>query len=311
MLFSREILYFRASYIHRSFRKAGDAINLSASSVNRHVNKLEAKLGTQLFVRSPGGLFPTPSATRLFQYSEQAINDLDVVLSEITPDLGNQIDIPLLGPQSLVQEIIVPSLQEEKSARRKFRISVKTRPDQTDYLRYHSEMADIILGFDLIAPANSPVEVVFQQTFAIGAILPADHPLADKKPISIEECLAHSCIFPDNTWPLRHKLDALLPENNDGGPIGTTNSIEYLRSEILDNARIGFATITPFIKELKRGDMMHRAILPGRANPEAKIDQYVCIAALPAKQTAAHREVISKLTQRIKILAEFDRELRR
>lgn len=67
---------FGAVVQHGSLSAAGRALNLSQPTLGRHIEALEASLGTVLFERTLTGLKPTETALRLYEPVEAARNAL-------------------------------------------------------------------------------------------------------------------------------------------------------------------------------------------------------------------------------------------
>jgi len=62
-----DIRIFLALFRGRSVRKAADKLEMSHSTVSRHLTDLETSLGAVLFTRSRDGLLPTDMAIRFWR----------------------------------------------------------------------------------------------------------------------------------------------------------------------------------------------------------------------------------------------------
>src|ERR1700709_1879471 len=68
---------------HRSFRKAADELNLSASTLSHMIRVLEAKVGVRLLHRTTRSVSPTEAGTRLASRLQPVLRDLDLALGEV------------------------------------------------------------------------------------------------------------------------------------------------------------------------------------------------------------------------------------
>lgn len=59
---------------HGSFRRAATTLNVQQSGVSRGVKNLEHRLGTELFVRGPAGVRPTPAGDRFLKEAALGYN---------------------------------------------------------------------------------------------------------------------------------------------------------------------------------------------------------------------------------------------
>jgi len=73
---------FDAVYDHRNVSRAAEQLNLSQPAVSHGLTRLRVLLGDPLFVRTGGGVRPTPRAEQLAQAVQQALRLLQQALAE-------------------------------------------------------------------------------------------------------------------------------------------------------------------------------------------------------------------------------------
>jgi DNA-binding transcriptional LysR family regulator len=109
----------------------------------------------------------------------------------------------------------------------------------------------------------------------VGAVVSANHPIATRAAVSIEDCVAYPVILPDQSWPLRALLDTLIAASDVQLNIATwSNSVEFLRLMLDQEQGIGFQTVVGIEDKVDRGEL----VLVPLHNPEP-ISQVFAICA--------------------------------
>ena len=78
----RHIRYVIAAAEHGSFRRAATALRVQESSISRRVRELEDRLGTALFIRSPGGVQLTQAGNQFVERGRKALAEIELAKSE-------------------------------------------------------------------------------------------------------------------------------------------------------------------------------------------------------------------------------------
>jgi DNA-binding transcriptional LysR family regulator len=73
---------FDALMVNRNVTKAGKDIGRSQPAVSHALGRLRALLGDQLFVKTSGGMVPTPRALRLHQQVRQALQNIETAIND-------------------------------------------------------------------------------------------------------------------------------------------------------------------------------------------------------------------------------------
>jgi len=133
---------FRAVYVARNVRRAAEQIGLSQPAVSHGLTRLRLQLKDPLFVRTPGGVAPTPRAHHFARSVEAALGAIEASLGETErfdplvserrfvmhmSDLGQGEFLPLLmehlrehGPHLRVEAIqwplddVLPALERNR-----------------------------------------------------------------------------------------------------------------------------------------------------------------------------------------------------
>jgi DNA-binding transcriptional LysR family regulator len=116
------LLVFEAILHERSVTKAGARLGLSQPAMSHALNRLRYLLKDQLFVRTPGGMAPTPRAERLAEPVRNALVELRQALTaeEFSPEhsqarfviaVNNFAAIVLVAPILLKVRALAPGLR--------------------------------------------------------------------------------------------------------------------------------------------------------------------------------------------------------
>ncbi len=93
------------------------------------------------------------------------------------------------------------------------------------------------------------------------------HPLAGKKAITIDQCADYPLILPDDSWPLRDKLDKLLAQNTFRPNIVTSsNSVAFIRRMLASELCVGFQTVVGIERQVNEGAFVTIPLKMGNEN---------------------------------------------
>lgn len=165
--------------------RAAARLHLSQPPLTRHIQALEAKLGVNLFVRTPKGMSLTDAGQTLLQEVPNLL-DLAQQAAERTRLAGQgligQLDIGLFG--SGVLDVIPRILARFHEARPEVQIVLHnlTKDAQLQALRERR----ISIGFNRLVPqsADIGVETVLREPLVVA--LAASHPLAVRPSLRLE-----------------------------------------------------------------------------------------------------------------------------
>jgi len=104
-----DIRIFLALFRGRSVRKAADKLEMSHSTVSRHLTDLETSLGAVLFTRSRDGLLPTDMADQILEKAQTVENDIiELKRTAISLDSVLSGTVRITCPPLLSQIMIMP-----------------------------------------------------------------------------------------------------------------------------------------------------------------------------------------------------------
>lgn len=281
-----------------SIRAAARNLNVASSAVNRRILNVETELGVQLFVRHAGGIRLTDEGELLRQHVERTMVDADQTLDAIKA-LGSP-DHPIItiaGQESVIARFLPPVLVALHAEHPDVSTSFKAASGDALAGLLLAGKADIALAFD---PQPHPgIELFDSCTLPVGAIMGPGHPLERRRRISIADCVPYPLILPDESWPLRRRLDREIARLDTPLNIVTSsNSEEFLRTMFDHHLGIGFQTVMGIEPQLERGELV---FVPLGDKTRMRQTFAVCIGKT-RRSGGAIRQLVESLARR---LAEY------
>jgi len=263
----QELRYVVALADAGHFGHAAEACFVSQSTLSTQIKKLEDYLGITLFDRSLKCATLTPAGSEIVDSARLIIEEANRIceLSKLIKDpmvrtvhLGV---IPTLGPYYLPH--ILPELHEHFP-----KLRLLLREEMTPHVLAHLTEGKLDAGLlALPLPVDDPaMETVplFDEPFL--AAVPADHPLATKNRIHIDE-LVHAGLFllEEGHCLRKQALEACQLEGLENEEIRAT-SLETLRQMVAMGLGV---TLIPVLAGMQSDDIGTRVALRPLASPGA------------------------------------------
>ncbi|MBD2859614.1 LysR family transcriptional regulator [Spongiibacter sp. KMU-158] len=180
---------FNAIYSQHNLTRAAEILHVSQPAVSNALARLRDLFDDPLFVRSPGGVSPTPLARQLINPVRQALETLDdCVKARLDFDPATSNETIRLHAAEQASALLLPKLLPkliEQAPHLRLEIQFQNRRDVPLALA----AGDLQLGID--APLLSSNELLSQPLAQEDyvCVMRRDHPLS-KQPISLEDFLA-------------------------------------------------------------------------------------------------------------------------
>ena len=198
---NRLLSVFDEIYKTKSITAAAKALNLGQPAVSIAIAKLRHQFGDPLFVRTSGGMDPTPFCVGLARPVREALDALNLVT-------GHRNDFnPMLSDRNfricmtdISQLVLLPRLW------RKLRVTapgirIEIFPLSSDTARMLEGEADLALGFMPQLEAGFYQQLLFRQNFV--CIVGTDHPrITDHLSLQQFEAEDHAAISSSGLAPL-------------------------------------------------------------------------------------------------------------
>jgi len=183
----RQLQYFVKVAKMQHVTQAAEELHIAQSAVSRQIHQLEEELGVSLFIQHGRNLQLTPVGKLFLKRIETILGDIDKAIHEVhdflDPEYGEvRIGFPHSLGVILVPDIVSKFRKKHPHVRFKFRQGV-----------YQSLIRDVLRGeLDLafIAPYPENHEQVTGEvlmTEELFAVLPQNHPLANRSTIHLNE----------------------------------------------------------------------------------------------------------------------------
>jgi LysR family hydrogen peroxide-inducible transcriptional activator len=182
----RALQYFVKLADLRHFSKAADACFVSQPTLSTQIRKLEDELGVQLVERSPKNIMLTPVGEEIADRARLVLSDIDQIRA-VARRSGNPAQgvlrlglFPTLAPYFLPH--VVPGIRERYP-----HLTLQLAEEKTETILNMLRQGGLDAGL-LALPIHRDgleLETLFDEPFVVA--LPANHPLADKKVISLSD----------------------------------------------------------------------------------------------------------------------------
>ena len=213
-----------------SIRKAAEDMNITASALNRRINKFEDEFGFAIFERLPRGVRLNPAGELLLQHIRTQRSDFARLKSQIADLSGmRRGHVSIACSQALVPFFLPRAISRYRREHPGVTFSVKAR----DRVAAEQELAhfetDIALVFE---PLNMvDFDVIDAIVQPIHAVMRADHPLAENSEIRLRDALSFPHIAPSENFAVRILLDVAARRLNqvNVNPMVTSESFDFMR----------------------------------------------------------------------------------
>ncbi|MGY8818192.1 MAG: LysR family transcriptional regulator [Pseudomonadales bacterium] len=295
---SPAIHYFDMVRRCQSIREAARRLNVASSAVNRQILKLEAEIGSPLFERLPAGLRLTAAGEVFARHVLVVLQDAARASSELDALQGLRTGHVEIATVSGVTVDLLPSVLEGMTARYPhITVGVTSLGSQAIPEAVTSGQADIGIAFALRRTAD--LQQLGVGHFRLGAIVPADHPLAGRREVSFSTCAEHRLILAKSDLSIHHLLAPVLARTRSPQKAALeTSSVELAAQMAKRGAGIAFQTRIGIEAELSTGTLVH---LPLNDNGQVLSDLGVYVRSsryLPVAVDAFVRALCEEITRR-------------
>lgn len=223
-----------------SIRKAAEDSNITASALNRRLNRFEKEFGAQIFERLPRGVRLNAAGELLMQHYRAQRSDLARVQSQVADLTGVRRGHVTIGCSQALLPFFLPqqiARYREKHPGVTFAVNVRDREQaEAELASFSSDLAlvfepKVLVDFHVLHVAPQPVCAVFSQ----------DHPLAQKAELRLRDCLEVPHVAPAAKYGVRTLLDSAASKiGRSVDPLVETESFELIRYYILHEQTVGF-----------------------------------------------------------------------
>lgn len=190
-----------------SIRKASEDMNITASALNRRINRFEDEFGYEIFERLPRGVRLNPAGELLLQHIRTQSSDFVRLKSQVADLSGvRRGHVPIACSQALLPYFLPREISRYREEHPGVTFSVSAR-DRIAAERELLEFAsDIALVFEPLALVD--FEVIHASVQPIHVVMRADHPLAGCDEVRLRDALRFTHVAPSEKFAVRILLEA-------------------------------------------------------------------------------------------------------
>jgi len=213
-----------------SIRKAAEDMHITASALNRRINRFEDEFGYEIFERLPRGVRLNPAGEMLLHYARSQRSEFARLKSQVADLSGER-----RGHVSIAcSQALLPYFLPDEGARyRKTHPGVTFSVNARDRVAAERELAEFASDIALVFEPKMLVdfEVLFAMEQPIHAIMRADHPLAARNDVRLRECLRYPHSAPSEKFAVRRLLDAAAAQFSSvqSTPLVASESFDFMR----------------------------------------------------------------------------------
>lgn len=168
-----------------SFTKAAEALGYTQSSISQMIASLENELSIKLLIRSRHGVKLTIEGTELYPFIERTILQYRAMQEKVNEIKGLETGIIRVGTFSSITCHWMPQLIKGFQQRYP---NVQFLFHQGDYTSIQEWIKTGAVDFGFVTPpAVTDLETIIMKDGEMLAILPKNHPLADRASIRVSE----------------------------------------------------------------------------------------------------------------------------
>lgn len=200
--------FVRASELH-SFSQAAKELGYSQSAISMQISQLESELDTRLFDRVGKTIALTPQGRQFFEYAQNILRMVENAQSVMRNATNVNGQLRIAMAESICMSLFPDTLTEYRRLYPDVQLIIKSSTTENMFRALAQNDVDLVYQLDnqvyrsdLVVPLCTRVPIIF--------IAPADHPLADKQSVDLEECVNYPFILTEKGLSYRSQLDALL-----------------------------------------------------------------------------------------------------
>lgn len=171
-----------------SLNRAALRLRMSQSTLSRQMQVLENEIGGALLERTTAGIRPTDAGYALATSLPRVLADYDAAIEEARRLARGQRDLIRLGYLgSAAQMFLDPALSALRRAHPEVKVKLLDLSPGEQIVALRKGEIDLALIGQEGALLSSEFYIRKLTTLAVVAVMPADHPLASRKHISLKE----------------------------------------------------------------------------------------------------------------------------
>ncbi|MAC79499.1 MAG: hypothetical protein CML66_15720 [Rhodobacteraceae bacterium] len=224
-----------------SIRKAAEDMNITASALNRRINRFEEELGYEIFERLPRGVRLNPAGELVLQHIRTQRSDFARLQSQVADLSGvRRGHVSIACSQALLPYFLPDQIARYRAAHPGVTFSVKTRDRVAAEHDLSTFQSDIALVFEPRHLVDFEVALQIRQPICV--LMRDDNPLARRPDLRLRDCLDQKYVAPSERYGVRVLLDAAIRKSayRRIEPVVEAESFDFMRHYVLQENAIAF-----------------------------------------------------------------------
>ncbi len=259
-----------------SFTKAAETLHMTQPAVTFQVRQLEEHFNTRLFDRTHNRISLTEAGKRVFEYSDRIFEhyaEMENAVREMTGDISGVL---MIGASTTIAEYLLPALLGD--FKKKYPdVNVQLKVSNSDGIVHMVENNVIDLGVVESPVMNKNLVVEVCRVDQLVAVVPPEHPLADRTSISIGDLLEHPYICREEGSGTREVIsDYMTDQGVNAGQVQLTmelGSPESIKGAVEAGMGVSIISLATVQKELKLGTLVALNMEPSLERPFSFVHQ--------------------------------------
>lgn len=263
----RQLEYFVAVGEEGSIAQASARVNVSSPSISAAISQLEEEFGLPLFVHKHAhGLSLTQPGQQFLVKAKRVLteaNALNRLADNISGNVQGQLKI---GCLLTFAQVLLPALRRKFEQRYPDAQVNQREADQLDLIeKLRRAEIDVALSYDLEIPPD--LQFIPLRALPPYGMVAADHPLASKEEVSVEDLLDYPMVLLDLPLSSDYFLSFFDRVGRRPQIVERTRDIAVMRSLVANGFGFGIANIRPHSDLSPDGRPLKFVPLEGKHRP--------------------------------------------
>lgn len=259
-----------------SFTKAAESLHMTQPAVTFQVRQLEEQFNTRLFDRTHNRISLTEAGKRVYGFSDRIFelySEMDNAVREMTGDVSGML---MIGASTTIAEYMLPALLGD--FKKKYPdVNVQLKVSNSEGIVHMVENNVIDLGVVEAPVMNKNLVVEVCRMDQLVAVLPTQHPLADRESISIVELLEYPYICREEGSGTREVIADYMTELGvNASHMNLTmelGSPESIKGAVEAGMGVSIVSLATVQKELRLGTLVSLTLEPTLERPFSFVHQ--------------------------------------
>lgn len=245
----QQLRLFESVSRHSSYTRAAEELFLTQPAVSIQIKRLEEQVGLPLFEKIGKKIFPTAAGKAMYEASLDILNrveDLKNSIEELEGTVKGPLQVSVVTTAKyFLPHLLGAFLQQYPEVEPKLKFTNRARVIE----RLMNNDDDFVVMGQV--PKDDNLEAHPFLNNVLGIVAPADHPLANKKNIPVEELVNHRFLNREIGSGTRNVFDQLLKEHGvQIEPYMELGSSEALKQAVM--AGLGITVLSLHSVQLER-----------------------------------------------------------